>query len=154
MGDDLDRNAQTGRRSIDSGKTVHKFTLYFKDCYGKCLLQRHVSNDLFDLVYSIFINNDISVDRTKIVTTFLRKTIFEPSPQAALSLLLAVPFEVMRGYWSKIVCVKERRMDFTAAVDRFKGELQSMFSSFRYGDTDRLAFFPPELRTPIMQGLS
>jgi hypothetical protein len=32
---DLDRNAQTGQRSIDSGKTVHKFTLYFKDFYGK-----------------------------------------------------------------------------------------------------------------------
>jgi hypothetical protein len=117
----------------------------------KCLLQRHVSNDLFDLVYSIFINNDIAVDKTKIVTTFLRKTIFEPSPQAALRLLLAVPFEVMRGYWSKIVCVTESRVDFTEAVDRFKGELRSLFSSFHYGDANQLAFFPPELRTPIMQ---
>jgi predicted nucleotidyltransferase component of viral defense system len=202
---DLDRNAQTDQRSIDSGKTVHKFTLYFKDFYGKtskmtialrmdvtefgrlylpiqqrklihpysdqadcattlevvgleealadklkCLLQRHLSNDLFDLVYSIFINNDIAVDKTKIVTTFLRKTIFEPSPQAALGLLLAVPFEVMRGYWSKIFCVAESRMDFTAAVDRFKGELRSLFSSFQYGDANQLAFFPAELRTPIM----
>jgi predicted nucleotidyltransferase component of viral defense system len=203
---DLDRNAQTGQRSIDSGKTVHKFALYFKDFYGnaskmiialrmdvtefgrfylpvqqrrlihpysdqgectatlevvsleealadklKCLLQRHMSNDLFDLVYSIFINNDIAVDKTKIVTTFLRKTIFEPSPQAALRLLLAVPFEVMRGYWTKIVCAPDSRMDFTVAVERFKGELRSVFSSFRYGDASRLAFFPPELRTPIMQ---
>ena len=32
---DLDRNAQTGQRSIDSTKTLHKFTLYFKDFYGK-----------------------------------------------------------------------------------------------------------------------
>lgn len=171
---DLDRNAQTGQRSIDRAKTVHKFTLYFKDFYGKaskmtialrmdvtefgrlylpiqqrelihpysdradcavtlevvsleealadklkCLLQRHMSNDLFDLVYSIFVNNDVAVDRTAIVTTFLRKTIFESSPQAALGLLLAVRFEVMRGYWNKIVCVTESRMDFTMAVDRF-----------------------------------
>jgi predicted nucleotidyltransferase component of viral defense system len=203
---DLDRNAQTGLRSIDNGKSVHKFTLYFKDFYGrtskmtislrmdvtefgrfylpiqqrklihpysdqtecaaslevvsleealadklKCLLQRHMSNDLFDLVYSIFINNDIAVDKTKIVTTFLRKTIFEPSPQAALRLLLAVPFEIMRGYWNKIVCVPDSRMDFTTAVERFKGELRSLFSSFLYGDANQLAFFPPELRTPIMQ---
>lgn len=203
---DLDRNAQTDQRSIDSGKTVHKFTLYFKDFYGKasnmtialrmdvtefgrlylpiqqrklihpysdqadcattlevvsleealadklkCLLQRHMSNDLFDLVYSIFVNNDIAVDKTTIVTTFLRKTIFEPSPQAALGLLLAVPFEVMRGYWSKIVCVTESQMDFTTAVDRFKAELRSLFSLFRYGDASQLAFFPAELRTPIMQ---
>ena len=203
---DLDRNAQTGQRSIDSTKTVHKFTLYFKDFYGrastmtialrmdvtefgrlylpiqqrrlihpysdqadcattlevvsleealadklKCLLQRHMSNDLFDLVYSIFVNNDVAVDKTTMVTTFLRKTIFEPSPQAALRLLLAVPFEVMRGYWSKIVCVAESRMDFTMAVDRFKDELRSLFSSFRHGDANQLAFFPAELRTPIMQ---
>jgi hypothetical protein len=87
----------------------------------KCLLQRQMSNDLLDLVYSIFLNNDIAVDKTTIVITFLRKTIFESSPQAALGLLLAVPFDVMRAYWSKIVCVSESRMDFTAAVDRFKG---------------------------------
>ena len=203
---DLDRNAQTGQRSIDSGRTVHKFTLYFNNFYGKaskmtialrmdvteygrlylpiqqrklihpysdqadchatlevvsleealadklkCLLQRQISNDLFDLVHPIFLNNDIAVDKKTIVTTFLRKTIFEPSPQAALGLLLAVPFEIMRAYWNKIVCVSESRIDFTAAVDRFKGELQSLFSSFRYGDASQLAFFPAELRTPIMQ---
>ena len=116
----------------------------------KCLLQRHMSNDLFDLVYSIFVNNDVAVNKTTIVTTFLRKTIFEPSPQAALGLLLAVPFEIMRGYWSRIVCIPESRMDFTTAVDRFKGELRSLFSSFQHGDTNQLAFFPAELRTPIM----
>jgi predicted nucleotidyltransferase component of viral defense system len=203
---DLGRNGQTGLRSIDSNKTVYKFTLYFKDFYGKastmtialrmdvtefgllylpiqqrklihpysdqaecattlevvsleealadklkCLLQRHMSSDLFDLVYSIFVNNDIAVDKTTIVTTFLRKTIFEPSPQAALRLLLAVPFEVMRRYWSKIVCMAESRMDFNTAVERLKGELRSLFSSFRYGDANQLAFFPAELRAPIMQ---
>lgn len=203
---DLDRNGQTGRRSIDSSTTVHKFTLYFKDFYGqaskmtialrmdvtefgrihlpiqqrklihpysdnaecattlelvsleealadklKCLLQRHMSNDLFDLVYAIFVNKEIAVDKATLVKTFLRKTIFEPSPQAALGLLLAVPFEVMRGYWNKIVCLAESRMDFTLAVSRFKGELRSLFSSFGHGERNQLAFFPAELRTPIMQ---
>ena len=32
---DLDRNAQTDQRSIDRDRIVHKFTLYFKDFYGK-----------------------------------------------------------------------------------------------------------------------
>jgi hypothetical protein len=36
-------------------------------------------------------------------------------------------------------------------VDRFKAELRSLFSSFQHGDANRLAFFPPELRFPIMQ---
>jgi predicted nucleotidyltransferase component of viral defense system len=203
---DLTRNAQTGERSIDSTKTVHKFTLYFKDFYGepstmtialrmdvtefgrlylpiqqrklihpysdqtdctatievvsleealadklKCLLQRAISNDLFDLVYSIFVNNDIAVDKAKIVTTFLRKTIFQPSPQAALRLLLAAQFEVMRSYWSKIICPAESRMDFTTAVERFKDELRSLFASFRHSAASQLAFFPPEMRMPIMQ---
>jgi hypothetical protein len=31
----LDRNAQTGQHSIDSTRTVYKFTLYFKDFCGK-----------------------------------------------------------------------------------------------------------------------
>ncbi|WP_328648064.1 nucleotidyl transferase AbiEii/AbiGii toxin family protein [Amycolatopsis sp. NBC_00348] len=203
---DIGRNAQTGQRSIDSSKTVYKFTLYFKNFYGKtstmtialrmdvtefgrlylpiqqrnlihpysdqadcattlavvsieealadklkCLLQRHSSNDLFDLVYAIFINNDIAVDKTLFVTTFLRKTIFEPSPQAALKLLLAVPFEIMRRYWKKIVCAAASRMDFTAAVQLFTDELQALFSSFRRGEGNQLAFYPAELRTPIMQ---
>src|SRR5438874_898800 len=106
----------------------------------KCLLQRHMSNDLFDLVYSIFVNNDVAVDKATIVKTFLRKTIFEPSPQAALGLLLAVPFEVMRAFWGKIICAKESLLDFTTAVECFKGELKSLFSTFQYGDAGQLAF--------------
>ncbi|MGW3755140.1 nucleotidyl transferase AbiEii/AbiGii toxin family protein [Streptomyces sp. NPDC005134] len=118
----------------------------------KCLLQRRSSFDLFDLVYSIFVNNEIEVDKRAIITTFLKKTIFEPSPKAALSLLLAVPFDTMRHYWeNKIVCARESLLDFTTAVDRFKEELGSLFSAFRYGDHGKLAFFPAEIRTPIME---
>ncbi|MFI8229134.1 nucleotidyl transferase AbiEii/AbiGii toxin family protein [Streptomyces sp. NPDC085900] len=118
----------------------------------KCLLQRRSSFDLFDLVYSIFVNDDIEVDKRAVITTFLKKTIFTPSPKAALGLLLAVPFDSMRRYWeSKIVCARESLLDFTTAVDSFKEELSSMFSTFRYGDDGELAFFPAELRTPIME---
>ncbi|WP_445516437.1 nucleotidyl transferase AbiEii/AbiGii toxin family protein [Streptomyces sp. NEAU-174] len=118
----------------------------------KCLLQRESSFDLFDLVYSIFVNDDIEVDKRAIVKTFLKKTIFEPSPGAALSLLLAVPFDTMRYYWEhKIVCARESLLDFSTAVDRFRGELGSLFSTFRNGDHGALAFFPAELRTPIMK---
>ena len=202
---DLDRNAQTGQRSIDRHTAVRKFALYFTNFYGKastmtialrmdvtefgrihlpvqqrrlihpysdrascaatievvsleealadklkCLLQRHTSKDLFDLVYSIFVNNDVAVDKRAIVATFLRKTIFRPSPQAALGLLLAVPFEAMRSYWNKIICVAESRLEFTTAVEMFTTELRSLFSGFPRGDASRLAFFPAELRTPIM----
>lgn len=118
----------------------------------KCLLQRRSSFDLFDLVYSIFVNNDVAIDKTTIVTTFLKKTIFGSSPPAAHRLLLATPFEAMRHFWnSKIVCARDSLLDFTAAVARFKTELGSMFSEFRYGEHNRLAFYPAELRTPILE---
>jgi hypothetical protein len=78
----------------------------------KCLLQRRSSFDLFDLVYSIFVNNDIAVDRLAVVATFLKKTIFQASPSAALNLLLGVPFDVTRRYWNtKIVCAKDSPLD-------------------------------------------
>lgn len=118
----------------------------------KCLLQRRSSFDLFDLVYSIFVNNEVDVDKRAVVTTFLKKTIFESSPTAALSLLLAVPFHTMRHFWeNKIICAAESLLDFPAAVERFKGELGSLFSGFRYGERGHLAFFPAELRNPIME---
>jgi predicted nucleotidyltransferase component of viral defense system len=118
----------------------------------KCLLQRRSSFDLFDLVYSIFVNNDVIVDKATVMTTFLKKTIFGSSPPAAHRLLQAVPFEVMRHFWNnKIVCARESLLDFTAAVARFKGELVSLFSEFQYGEHNRLAFYPAELRTPILE---
>lgn len=118
----------------------------------KCLLQRRSSFDLFDLAYSIFINNEIAVDKRAIVTTFLKKTIFGASPPAALGLLLAVPFDAMRHFWeNKIVCARDSLLDFTTTVDQFKEELGSLFSTFRYGEHGQLAFFPAELRTPIME---
>jgi predicted nucleotidyltransferase component of viral defense system len=117
----------------------------------KCLLQRHVPHDLFDLAYSIFVNNELTVDKSEIVSTFLRKTIFGPCPSAALRLLLAVPFEIMRDYWNQIACDPDSRIDFTTAVDRFKAEIEELFSSFDAGNANQLAFFPPDLRTPIIE---
>jgi predicted nucleotidyltransferase component of viral defense system len=83
----------------------------------KCLLQRRHSFDLYDYVYSIFLNRNIEVDRSEIVGTFLRKTIFQPSPGIARGLLLDLPFEVFRGIWAKyIVCPKQSIMDFDSAI--------------------------------------
>src|SRR5712664_2950860 len=74
----------------------------------KCLLQRRHSGDLYDLVFSVFVNKEIDVQRPEIVTTFLRKTIFERSPGVVKGLLLDLPFEVFRGLWSKfLVCPKQ-----------------------------------------------
>jgi len=84
----------------------------------KCLLQRRHSFDLYDYVYSIFLNRDIEVNRSEIVGTFLKKTIFQPSPGIARGLLLDLPFEVFRGIWAKyIVCPKQSLIDFDSAIN-------------------------------------
>ena len=117
----------------------------------KCLLQRQSIRDVFDLAHSIFFNHEIPVDRKTVVSTFLGKTIFSPSPAAALNLLTAIPFEDMQSRWeNSIVCGRESRQDFTDTITRWKDELQQLFSDFRLGEQGQLAFFPAHLRTPIL----
>ena len=68
----------------------------------KCLLQRRHSFDLYDYVYAIFINNQLAVNRREIVSTFLKKTIFERSPGVVRNLLLGLPLQIFRAAWDKI----------------------------------------------------
>ncbi|MDD5691638.1 MAG: nucleotidyl transferase AbiEii/AbiGii toxin family protein [Candidatus Omnitrophica bacterium] len=117
----------------------------------KCLLQRRYSYDLYDLIYSIFINRDIAVNRPEIVTTFLKKTIYEPSPGIAKELLLNLPLEVFRGIWNQyIVCPKFSMIDFDLALINFRQIVQELFGSFTTGFA-HFGYFPAELRNPIME---
>ena len=118
----------------------------------KCLLQRQSIRDLFDLTHSTVFNDEIPIDRTNVVSTFLNKTIFSSSPAAALNLLAAIPFEGMQGRWNdNIVCGHDTMPDFDDTLTRWKDELQQLFADFRLGEQGQLAFFPAHLRTPIME---
>ncbi len=116
----------------------------------KCLLQRRHSNDLYDFVYSIFINKEIDVNRSEIAKTFLKKTIFEPSPGVVKGLLLELPFDVFRALWNRyIICPKQSRLDFDFAINSFKRSVEDIFGAFAIG-YGRLAYFPARLRNPII----
>lgn len=116
----------------------------------KCLLQRRRVYDLYDYIYSIFINKEIDVKRSEIVTTFLKKTIFEPSPSVARSLLLELPFEIFRGIWHKyIVCPKQSIIEYDFALHNFKQNIQELFGGFKIGYR-HLAYFPAQFRNPII----
>jgi predicted nucleotidyltransferase component of viral defense system len=118
----------------------------------KCLLQRRYSHDLYDLVRAVFASDELAVDKAEIIKVLLKKTIFEPSPVALKNLLLAVPFEVFRGYWDKrIVCPREGRIPFDMAITLFTNGLQELFAPFSYGQHAAMAFFPARLRNPILQ---
>jgi predicted nucleotidyltransferase component of viral defense system len=117
----------------------------------KCLIQRRYSYDLFDLVYGVFVNRELDVDRSELVQTFLRKTVFEPSPVAARDLLLGAPLEMMRGFWDRLVCPKVSILSFDGAVRLFRDGLGALFAPFSWGAHLAGAYFPAEYRNPILE---
>jgi hypothetical protein len=52
---------------------------------------------LFDLLYSIVVAKEFAVDRFQVISTFLKKSIFEPQPYVAREQLLGVPLEEYRS---------------------------------------------------------
>lgn len=94
----------------------------------KALLQRQHSPDLYDFVYSIFIQKTLDVARREIITTFLKKTIYEPTPQVARSLLLELPFQTLRGLWNEyLVCPKISIISFDDAESSFRSSIAELF---------------------------
>ncbi len=91
-------------------------------------IQRGKVTDLFDLVFSIMVNNDYSVSRQEVITTFLKKTIYESSPDVAKNLLLNVPTEEYRPFWQQIIAPIFSVFDFDRAVSGFQDMVNVLFS--------------------------
>jgi predicted nucleotidyltransferase component of viral defense system len=121
----------------------------------KCLLQRRHSFDLYDYVYSVFINRDLEIDRGELLRTFLKKTIFEPSPGVARGLLLDLPLETFRAAWRRyLVCPIQSLFDFDTALGRFKESIENLFAGLQVDRYGQLAFYPSQFRNMIMQAAS
>jgi predicted nucleotidyltransferase component of viral defense system len=117
----------------------------------KCLLQRRHVADLFDFVATTVLSPDLAIDRREVLTTFLRKTIFEPSPGIAKGLFIDLPLAVFRDLWTKyIVCPIASRIDFTVASDAFRGMIETIFGTIPISQR-QVEFFPAALRNPIME---
>lgn len=117
----------------------------------KCILQRRHSVDLYDFVYSIFINKALDVKTLDIASVFLKKTIFEPSPGVVKNLLLGLPFEVFRGIWHKyLVCPSKSIINFDVAIDYFKKAVERLFGHFPLDHRAR-RFFPAHYRNIILE---
>jgi len=118
----------------------------------KCLLQRRHTADLYDLVYSVFINRDIDVNRGEVLSTFFRKTIFERHPGVARQLLLDLPLGVLRTAWAKyIVAPIHGVLDFDETLANFQKIIDDVFGQQPFTDRGALAFFPSVFRNPILQ---
>lgn len=117
----------------------------------KCLLQRQHSPDLYDYVYSLFVNNLIEINKREIVTTFLKKTIFEPSPGVVKNLLLGLPLELFRHFWNKVICPRQSIVDFNVALDSFKQNIAELFGIYPETGLYAYAYFPSESRNAIIE---
>lgn len=116
----------------------------------KCLLQRRHLADLYDYVHAIFINRELEVNRTEIVSTFFRKTIFQRQPRVVSGLLLGLPLQAFKEVWHKyLVCPRGGIIDFETAVEQFVQNIKSLFGEVvqAFGPS---IYFPAELRNPII----
>jgi predicted nucleotidyltransferase component of viral defense system len=118
----------------------------------KCLLQRRHVPDVYDLVYSVFVNRDIEVNRADVLSVFFRKTIYERSPGVARQLLLELPLGALKAAWEKyIVTPVQGLLDFDETMSNFQAVINQLFEAYPLTGRAAFAFFPSHLRTPIMQ---
>lgn len=117
----------------------------------KCLLQRRHSVDLYDFVNATLIHPVIDINRSEMVETFLRMTIFRPGPRIVKDLLINLPFQILKGLWEKyLIAPSDSMIDFPEAVSGFTNIVTDLFGQLPVG-ISQYAFFPSELRNPIMQ---
>lgn len=114
--------------------------------------KRRHSHDLFDLVYSTFIDRSIDLDRGLVLRTFLDKTIFSASPAAAKSILLGIPLTFFGGVWDKYIkCPKATRFDFSRATEGFRDAIEQLFGGIGSGGWGEQLYYGPEHRNLIME---
>jgi predicted nucleotidyltransferase component of viral defense system len=118
----------------------------------KCLLQRRHVLDLFDMAYAYLWRNELGIDRGKVASAFLRKTIFGRSPGTAREILLAVPTDGLERDWrERLVCPTGSRFDMGTASERLAGFVSEIFAGSEARGSDMDAFFPAALRFAILR---
>lgn len=117
----------------------------------KCILQRQHAPDLFDYVYSVQKLGG-SMDRRELVTTFIKKTIFDQNPHVVKEILINSPFKYFRDFWEKgIVCAKQVVIGVEEAIALFTADLTDLFTVYPQNGFASFAYFGPEFRGPIME---
>jgi predicted nucleotidyltransferase component of viral defense system len=92
------------------------------------LLHRRNPVDLFDLLYTIIFRDKFGVNRREVVTTFLRKSIFETQPTVARDQLRAIPVADFGGLWKSLTAPVGSLFNFDFVSNNFQGLIDSLFS--------------------------
>jgi predicted nucleotidyltransferase component of viral defense system len=92
------------------------------------LLHRRKPADLYDLLYAIVIARDYPVVRLEVVSTFLKKSIFEPQPNLAKEQLLAIPLGGFEGIWPSLIVPTAALIAFSFVTANFHTLIDSLFA--------------------------
>jgi predicted nucleotidyltransferase component of viral defense system len=92
------------------------------------LLHRRKPVDLYDLLYAILIAQNYPVARFEVVSTFLKKSIFEPQPQLAKEQLLAIPLGAFEGIWPSLLVPAAALMAFSFVTSNFHSLVEALFT--------------------------
>ncbi len=117
----------------------------------RCLLQRRHIADLFDIVYATFINNELEVDRSELLSVFFKTTIFGRSPGVAKGLFIDLPLEAIGRFWSDyIVCPQKSWFSFEKGKEYFLSLIENLIPDKAIHERSPI-LFPSSLRNPIME---
>ncbi len=114
---------------------------------------------MFDLLYSILIAQDYPVVRREVISTFLRKSVFDSEPSAAKNQLLALPLEEFRTLWVGIIGPIRSLFNFDYVIANFYELINSLFALVAPAATPtmpafagggRLGGFTPSIRARTM----
>lgn len=92
------------------------------------LLHRRKAKDLFDLTYGLVIQRDPPVNRLEVATTFLKRSIYEPSPAEGKRALLEVPIEETRGSWGEVTAPARTIFSFDQMAGGFNELIEGVFA--------------------------
>lgn len=116
----------------------------------RCLLQRNHIADLFDLVYGTIISPNIEINRSELISTFYKITIFRRSPSVVKGLFVDLPLEGLRHVWKKYIsCPVTTFFDFDRAKTSFLDLINTLIPGPASHEHSR-TFFPSKLRNPIL----
>jgi predicted nucleotidyltransferase component of viral defense system len=117
----------------------------------RCLLQRKHIADLYDLVYATIINPVVDVNRTELLSTFFKITIFGRSPAVAKGLFLDLPMEALHRFWNKyIICPNISWFGFEKAKASFLEFIHAVIPGKAEQERSPI-YFPSTLRNPILE---
>jgi predicted nucleotidyltransferase component of viral defense system len=92
------------------------------------LLHRRKAVDLFDLLYSVLIAKDFRVVRREVISTFLKKSVFEAEPNSAKLQFLELPLDEFKHIWGGIVGPIRSLFSFDYVVGNFHAFIEGLFA--------------------------